>query len=311
MIELLGRMGVSVTIDDKMRVEVDAGTIQRSRRAVRAGAHDARVDPRARPAAGALRQGRRVAAGRLRDRRAAGEHSRRRACSDGRRRSRSRTATSAHARSRLRGARLVLETVTVTGTENLLMAAALAEGETIIENAAREPEVVDLANFLTAMGAKIAARAPTRSSIQGVERLHGAQLRRAAGSHRDRHLPGRRRDHRRARARQGHAARSSRRGAGEAARGRRARSKSATHWIELDMRGRRPRAVDIRTAPYPAFPDRHAGAVRGAQHRRRRRRRRSPRRSSRTASCTCWRCGGSARTFASKATRRSSAACRG
>ena len=56
---------------------------------------------------------------------------------------------------RLRGARLVLETVTVTGTENLMMAATLAEGQTIIENAAREPEVVDLADFLIAMGAKI------------------------------------------------------------------------------------------------------------------------------------------------------------
>src|SRR5205814_655896 len=56
---------------------------------------------------------------------------------------------------RLKGARLVLDTVTVTGTENLMMAATLAEGETIIENAAREPEVVDLANFLIAMGANI------------------------------------------------------------------------------------------------------------------------------------------------------------
>ena len=56
---------------------------------------------------------------------------------------------------RLVGARLVLETVTVTGTENLLMAATLAEGETVIENAAREPEVVDLADFLIAMGAQI------------------------------------------------------------------------------------------------------------------------------------------------------------
>ena len=57
----------------------------------------------------------------------------------------------------------MLDTVTVTGTENLMMAAALAEGETVLENAAREPEVVDLANFLIAMGAKITGRAPTRS----------------------------------------------------------------------------------------------------------------------------------------------------
>jgi UDP-N-acetylglucosamine 1-carboxyvinyltransferase len=57
----------------------------------------------------------------------------------------------------------VLETVTVTGTENLMMAATLADGETVLENAAREPEVVDLANFLIAMGAKIRAPAPTKS----------------------------------------------------------------------------------------------------------------------------------------------------
>ncbi len=75
---------------------------------------------------------------------------------------------------RLHGARIVTDMVTVTGTENLMMAAALAEGETIIENAAREPEVVDLANCLTAMGARIAGAGSDRISIQGVERLHGA-----------------------------------------------------------------------------------------------------------------------------------------
>src|SRR5258707_1601661 len=75
---------------------------------------------------------------------------------------------------RLRGARLVLETVTVTGTENLMMAAALADGETVLENAAREPEVVDLANFLIAMGAKIKGAGTDRIVIEGVERLNGA-----------------------------------------------------------------------------------------------------------------------------------------
>src|SRR4029453_6654508 len=73
--------------------------------------------------------------------------------------------------SRLRGARLVLETVTVTGTENLVMAAALADGETVIENAAREPEVVDLAKFLIAMGAKIQGAGTDKIVIQGVEKL--------------------------------------------------------------------------------------------------------------------------------------------
>ena len=74
---------------------------------------------------------------------------------------------------RLKGARLVLDTVTVTGTENLMMAASLAEGETVIENAAREPEVVDLANFLIAMGAKIRGAGTDRIVIEGVQRLHG------------------------------------------------------------------------------------------------------------------------------------------
>ena len=76
--------------------------------------------------------------------------------------------------SRLHGARIVTDMVTVTGTENLMMAATLAEGETIIENAAREPEVVDLANCLIAMGAKISGAGTDSISIVGVERLHGA-----------------------------------------------------------------------------------------------------------------------------------------
>ena len=75
---------------------------------------------------------------------------------------------------RLRGARIVTDMVTVTGTENLMMAAALAEGESVIENAAREPEVADLANALNAMGARIRGAGTSRISIEGVERLHGA-----------------------------------------------------------------------------------------------------------------------------------------
>jgi len=75
---------------------------------------------------------------------------------------------------RLRGTRIVTDMVKVTGTENLMMAAALAEGETVIENAAREPEVADLANALNAMGARIRGAGTSRLSIEGVERLHGA-----------------------------------------------------------------------------------------------------------------------------------------
>ena len=154
--------------------------------------------------------------------------------------------------SRLAGARLVLETVTVTGTENLMMAATLAEGATLIENAAREPEVVDLANFLNVMGAQITA--PARiGSRAGRKALHGRPLRCAARSDRSRHVPGRRCDH--GRPRQGEQlqpdhldaviAKLQEAGAGVDV---------GDTWIEVDMRGRRPRAVDIRTAPYPAFP---------------------------------------------------------
>jgi UDP-N-acetylglucosamine 1-carboxyvinyltransferase len=75
---------------------------------------------------------------------------------------------------RLKGARIVTDMVTVTGTENLMMAATLAEGETVIENAAREPEVVDLAHLLIAMGARISGAGTDRIVVQGVERLHGA-----------------------------------------------------------------------------------------------------------------------------------------
>ncbi|NHC60141.1 UDP-N-acetylglucosamine 1-carboxyvinyltransferase [Paenalcaligenes suwonensis] len=76
---------------------------------------------------------------------------------------------------RLKGAVIRTDMVTVTGTENLLMAATLAEGETILENAAREPEIVDLAELLIAMGAKISGHGTDRITIQGVERLHGAE----------------------------------------------------------------------------------------------------------------------------------------
>ncbi len=81
-----------------------------------------------------------------------------------------------HARAgRLKGARIVTDMVTVTGTENLMMAATLAEGETVIENAAREPEVVDLARCLMSMGAKIEGAGTDCIRIDGVEKLHGAQ----------------------------------------------------------------------------------------------------------------------------------------
>ena len=78
---------------------------------------------------------------------------------------------------RLKGARIVMETVTVTGTENLMMAACLADGETVLENAAREPEVTDLARCLQAMGAQIDGAGTSTIRIQGVDRLHAAEHR--------------------------------------------------------------------------------------------------------------------------------------
>ena len=154
---------------------------------------------------------------------------------------------------RLQGARLVLETVTVTGTENLMIAAALAQGETVIENAAREPEIIDLANFLIAMGAKIQGAGTDKIVIQGVERLNGAHYevmpdRIEAGTYLvAAAITGGKVRLQNARADHLDAVLLKLKEAG-------AKIDSGADWIELDMQGRRPRSVDIRTAPYPAFP---------------------------------------------------------
>lgn len=154
---------------------------------------------------------------------------------------------------RLQGTRLMLETVTVTGTENLMMAAALAEGETIIENAAREPEIVDLANFLIAMGAKIQGAGTDKIVIQGVERLSGTRYqvmpdRIEAGTYLvAAAITGGKVRLKQARAEHLDAVLLKLKEAG-------AHIDSGADWIELDMHGKRPKAVDIRTAPYPAFP---------------------------------------------------------
>ena len=154
---------------------------------------------------------------------------------------------------RLQGAHLILDKVTVTGTENLLMAAVLASGETVIENAAREPEVVDLAQFLSHMGAQIEGAGSNRITIQGVDRLHGTEyevlpdrietgtfLVAAA-------MTGGRIRLRRTRQDDIEAVLAKLRDAG-------AHIECGPDWIELDMEGRRPLAVDISTAPYPGFP---------------------------------------------------------
>lgn len=154
---------------------------------------------------------------------------------------------------RLKGARLVMDVVTVTGTENLMMAATLADGVTIIENAAREPEVTDLANCLNKMGAKVSGAGTDTIEIEGVERLSGTEYEvlpdriesgtyLVAGA-----ITG------------GHvkvkdtcpdimdAVLQTLREAG-------ADITVGEDWIELDMHGRRPLAVNLHTAPYPAFP---------------------------------------------------------
>ncbi|MGH8212922.1 MAG: UDP-N-acetylglucosamine 1-carboxyvinyltransferase [Rhodanobacteraceae bacterium] len=158
----------------------------------------------------------------------------------------------AHAK-RLKGARIAMDVVTVTGTENIMMAAALAAGTTVIENAAQEPEVVDLANCLIAMGAKIDGAGSPTMVIEGVERLHGAEYEvlpdrietgtfLVAGA-----ITGGRVLAKRARPDTLDAVLAKLEDAG-------AHINTNGESIELDMRGNRPKAVDVVTAPYPAFP---------------------------------------------------------
>ncbi|MCP4075695.1 MAG: UDP-N-acetylglucosamine 1-carboxyvinyltransferase [Gammaproteobacteria bacterium] len=154
---------------------------------------------------------------------------------------------------RLKGARIVMDQVSVTGTENLMMAAALADGVTTIENAAREPEVVDLADFINAMGGKITNAGTDTITIEGVENLTGCDYRVLP----DRIETG---TYLVAAAITGgkvlvkdtdpkllDAVLAKLEDAG-------AIIDTGEDWIELDMEGRKPKAVNIRTAPYPAFP---------------------------------------------------------
>jgi len=154
---------------------------------------------------------------------------------------------------RLKGANIFMDLISVTGTENLMMAAALAQGTTVIENAAREPEVVDLAECLNAMGARVSGAGTDTITIEGVDRLHGhthrvipdrietgtflvaAALTR--GSVRLRNTEPRTLD-----------------AVIDKLRATGAQVNIGEREIWLDMHGRKPRAVDVRTAPYPAFP---------------------------------------------------------
>ena len=159
-----------------------------------------------------------------------------------------------HAKARrLKATRLVMDLVTVTGTENLMMAATLAEGTSVIENAAREPEVVDLANCLNAMGAKVTGAGTDTISVEGVDAL--------SGTHYD-VLPDRIESgtylvaaaitggHVRIKDTQPRMLEAVIEKLREAG----AEVEVGDRWIELDMHGCRPRATNVRTSPYPAFP---------------------------------------------------------
>ncbi|MCF6262836.1 MAG: UDP-N-acetylglucosamine 1-carboxyvinyltransferase [Xanthomonadales bacterium] len=154
---------------------------------------------------------------------------------------------------RLKGARIVMDMVSVTGTENLMMAATLADGITVIENAAREPEVEDLANYLIAMGAKISGAGSHTITIEGVDELGGAEYsvlpdRIEAGTYLVAGaITGGKVKVTSVRPDTMDAILDKLQEAG-------AQITCGDDWIELDMQGRRPMAVNLTTSPYPAFP---------------------------------------------------------
>jgi len=252
MIELLGRMGVTVTLDERMNVEVDASSLARPFapyelvKTMRAsilvlGPLLARFGQADVSLPGGCAIGARPVNIHVAGLQAMGAEV---SIENGYIRARAK---------RLRSARLVLDTVTVTGTENLMMAAVLADGQTVLENVAREPEVVDLADFLNTLGARIRGAGTDKIIIDGVERLHGGEFRVVA----DRIESGTylvagaitRGQVRLKHTRPGHldAVIAKLQEAG-------ATIEVGSDWIEIDMRDRRPHAVDLRTAPYPAFP---------------------------------------------------------
>jgi UDP-N-acetylglucosamine 1-carboxyvinyltransferase len=253
MIELLGSMGVTLTVDEKLTVEVDSNTINdfsapyelvKTMRAsiLVLGPMLARFGRAHVSFPGGCAIGSRPVDLHLMGLEAMGATIN---VEEG--------YINAEVQGRLSGAHIVMETVTVGGTENIMMAAALAEGRTVLENAAREPEVVDLAQCLIAMGAQISGHGTDTVTIDGVERLHGCHYevmpdRIETGTYLV---------------------------AAAATRGRiRLRDtcpeflEAVLHkleeagaslsvgqdWIELDMQDRRPQAVNLRTAPYPGFP---------------------------------------------------------
>ncbi|PHR68650.1 UDP-N-acetylglucosamine 1-carboxyvinyltransferase [Alcanivorax sp.] len=253
LIELLGRMGVHVVIDDRMNVEVNATTIKELTapyelvKTMRAsilvlGPMVAHFGKASVSLPGGCAIGSRPVDIHLRGLEAMGADIE---VANG--------YVNASVDGRLKGARIVMDVVTVTGTENLMMAAALADGTTYLENAAREPEVVDLANFINAMGGKISGAGTDTITIEGVERLTGCHHQVVA----DRIETG---TYLIAAAITGGRIKTKDTVPGildavlqkleEAG----AKITTGDDWIELDMEGRRPKAVSLRTAPYPAMP---------------------------------------------------------
>ncbi len=251
-IELLGQMGVQLVLDDRMRVHVDPRTtstcvapydLVRTMRAsiLVLGPLVARFGQAEVSLPGGCAIGSRPVDQHIRGLQALGAQI---------------TVENGYIKaraSRLKGTRIVMDMVTVTGTENIMMAAALAQGTTVIEHAAQEPEVVDLAHCLIAMGAQIEGAGSPTIVIHGVERLHGAEYEvlpdrietgtflvgaaMTGGKIRARH----------ARADTLDAVLQKLEQAG-------AQISVGPDWIELDMHDRQLQAVDISTAPYPEFP---------------------------------------------------------
>ena len=253
MIELMGCLGVGLTVDEKLSIEVDGASVTSCRapyelvKTMRAsilvlGPLLARFGSAEVSFPGGCAIGSRPVDLHLKGLEAMGAHI---TIEDG--------YIKARSDGRLKGADITLETVTVGGTENLLMAAALADGTTVLRNAAREPEVVDLAHCLISMGANIQGVGTSELEIVGVEALHGADYtvmpdRIEAGTYL----------------------------VAAAATGGRVRLEGAMphhldivldklrqagaevshgeNWIALDMHNKRPKAVSITTAPYPGFP---------------------------------------------------------
>ncbi|MCH8105665.1 MAG: UDP-N-acetylglucosamine 1-carboxyvinyltransferase [Proteobacteria bacterium] len=250
--ELLGRMGVRLTIGEKMSIEVDPSTIQNTFapyelvKTMRASilvlgpllAHYGEAEV---SLPGGCAIGARPVDMHLSGLEAMGAHI---------------TVDQGYIKAkvdRLKGASIVMDQVTVTGTENLMMAASLAKGTSVIENAAREPEVVDLANFINAMGGQVENAGTDKITIHGVDRLGGCDytvlpdrietgtyLVAAAitgGKILVKHTDPKLLDAVLAKLIEAGAI-----------------INTGEDWIELDMQGKKPRSVNVRTAPYPGFP---------------------------------------------------------